>query len=100
VRPEDIARLEPWAAAWYSTVSRSFVDAYLESAAGQPFVPRVRAEQVALLELAMLQKVLYELNYELNNRPDWVSIPLRGLLDLLGTEGTDPVLVESAAPDA
>ena len=99
VRPEDIARLEPWAAAWYSTVSGAFVDAYLESAAGQPFVPRVRAEQVALLELAMLQKVLYELNYELNNRPDWVSIPLRGLLDLLGTEGADPVPDESAAPD-
>ena len=36
------------------------------------------------LELAMLQKVLYELSYELNNRPDWVSIPLRGLLDLFG----------------
>jgi maltose alpha-D-glucosyltransferase / alpha-amylase len=53
-----------------------------------------------LLELAMLQKVLYELNYELNNRPDWVSIPLRGLLDLLGTERTDPVPDESAAPDA
>ena len=85
--------------AWYSTVSGAFVDAYLESAAGQPFVPRVRAEQVALLELAMLQKVLYELNYELNNRPDWVSIPLRGLLDLLGTEGADPVPDESAAPD-
>jgi maltose alpha-D-glucosyltransferase / alpha-amylase len=100
VRPEDIARLEPWAAAWYSTVSSAFVDAYLENAAGQPFVPRVRAEQVALLELAMLQKVLYELNYELNNRPDWVSIPLRGLLDLLGTERTDPVPDESAAPDA
>ena len=33
----------------------------------------------------MLQKVLYELNYELNNRPDWVSIPLRGLLDLFGS---------------
>ena len=32
----------------------------------------------------MLQKVLYELSYELNNRPDWVSIPLRGLLDLFG----------------
>ena len=49
---------------------------------------------VALLELAMLQKVLYELAYELNNRPDWVSIPLRGLLELLGARGsssaTDP----------
>jgi maltose alpha-D-glucosyltransferase/alpha-amylase len=30
----------------------------------------------------MLQKTLYELSYEVNNRPDWVSIPLRGLLEL------------------
>jgi maltose alpha-D-glucosyltransferase/alpha-amylase len=94
VRPEDIARLEPWASAWYATVSAAFVDAYLEGAAGQPFVPRARAEQAALLDLAMLQKVLYELTYELNNRPDWVSIPLRGLLALLSTGMAD------AAPDA
>jgi maltose alpha-D-glucosyltransferase/alpha-amylase len=83
VRPEDIASLEPWATAWYSAVSGAFLEGYLEGAAGQPFVPRERPEVDALLELAMLQKVLYELNYELNNRPDWVSIPLRGLLELL-----------------
>ncbi len=99
VRPEDIARLEPWARAWYATVSAAFVDAYLEGAAGQPFVPRARAEQVALLDLAMLQKVLYELTYELNNRPDWVSIPLRGLLALLGTDDGH-VPTRPAAPDA
>ena len=84
VRPEDVGRLEPWATAWYATVGTAFLGAYLEAAVGQPFVPRDRAEQVALLELSMLQKVLYELDYELNNRPDWVSIPLRGLLELLG----------------
>jgi maltose alpha-D-glucosyltransferase/alpha-amylase len=90
VRPEDVARLEPWATAWYATVGATFVGAYLEKAAGQPFVPSDRAEQLALLELAMLQKVLYELSYELNNRPDWVSIPLRGLLELLGAHPTTP----------
>jgi predicted trehalose synthase len=47
----------------------------------------------------MLQKVLYELTYELNNRPDWVSIPLRGLLALLGTDDAD-VPTALAAPDA
>ena len=84
VRPEDIARLEPWATAWYATVGAAFLGAYLEAAAGQPFVPSDLDEQVALLDRAMLQKVLYELSYELNNRPDWVSIPLRALLELLG----------------
>ncbi|MEP7360623.1 MAG: hypothetical protein ABI744_03500, partial [Chloroflexota bacterium] len=90
VRVEDVARLEPWATAWYATVGAAFIGAYLKEAAGQPFVPSDQAEQAALLELAMLQKVLYELDYELNNRPDWVSIPLRGLLELLGAHAAPP----------
>jgi maltose alpha-D-glucosyltransferase/alpha-amylase len=36
-----------------------------------------------LLDLFVLDKALYELNYELNNRPDWVGIPLRGITELL-----------------
>ena len=82
VRPEDIARLERWAPFWYVNVSASFVHAYLVEARGQPFVPADEGELRTTIELLSLQKVLYELSYELNNRPDWVSIPLRGLLDL------------------
>jgi maltose alpha-D-glucosyltransferase/alpha-amylase len=82
IRPEDVARLEPWAAFWYRWVAVAFLHAYLERAAGQPFLPSSRGQLAALLEVAALQKVLYEIVYELNNRPDWVSIPLRGLLEL------------------
>ena len=46
-------------------------------------MPETSDELIAVLNLAMLQKVLYELNYELNNRPDWVRIPLWGIFDLL-----------------
>ncbi len=45
------------------------------------------AQRDALLRLFMLDKALYELNYELNNRPDWVRIPLWGIFDLLGDTG-------------
>ena len=38
----------------------------------------------------MLEKALYELDYELNNRPDWVRIPLRGIFDLLRTAELRP----------
>jgi maltose alpha-D-glucosyltransferase/alpha-amylase len=38
-----------------------------------------------LLDAFVLEKAVYELNYELNNRPDWVRIPLRGILQLLET---------------
>ncbi|HUP83927.1 MAG TPA: maltose alpha-D-glucosyltransferase [Candidatus Limnocylindria bacterium] len=100
VRPEDVARLEPWASAWHSTVSATFLDAYMTDAVGQPFVPTEESEQAALLELAMLQKVLYELAYELNNRPDWVSIPLRGLLEIMGARSAPPGQVTPIAADA
>ena len=36
-----------------------------------------------LLDLFLLEKALYEVRYELQNRPDWVVIPLRGILSLL-----------------
>jgi maltose alpha-D-glucosyltransferase/alpha-amylase len=82
VRPEDRTRLERWASFWYVNVAATYLKAYLASARGQAFVPEDEEELRTTLELAMLQKVLYELSYELNMRPDWVSIPLRGLLDL------------------
>ncbi|HEV3486306.1 MAG TPA: hypothetical protein VG106_12925, partial [Vicinamibacterales bacterium] len=69
---------------WYLWVAATYMRAYLAEAEGREFLPDTRAELVDVLNLAMLQKVLYELNYELNNRPDWVSIPLRGLLDIMG----------------
>ena len=40
-----------------------------------------------LLELLLLEKALYELAYEAEHRPDWLHIPLSGLLDLLGPAG-------------
>jgi maltose alpha-D-glucosyltransferase/alpha-amylase len=85
IRSEDVANLEPWATFWYLSVAGAFLRAYLEEAASQPFIPTDPAQLAALLELSTLQKVLYELDYELNNRPDWVSIPLRGLLELMGS---------------
>jgi maltose alpha-D-glucosyltransferase/alpha-amylase len=63
--------------------SSAFLDAYFTAVDGAPFVPAANAERDALLEMFVLDKALYELNYELNNRPDWVRIPLRGILDLL-----------------
>jgi maltose alpha-D-glucosyltransferase/alpha-amylase len=47
------------------------------------FVPADPAQRDGLLRLFVLDKALYELNYELNNRPEWVRIPLWGILDLL-----------------
>ncbi len=54
------------------------------SAGNAPFLPEDPGQRGALLKLFLIDKALYELQYELNNRPDWVRIPLRGLTELAG----------------
>ena len=82
-RPEDMGRLEPWAAYWQHWISVRFVQSYLTTAAGASFLPPERRDLVTLLEAFVLDKALYELHYELNNRLDWVRIPLQSALRLL-----------------
>jgi maltose alpha-D-glucosyltransferase/alpha-amylase len=82
-RPEDFARLEPWAELWQQWVSAAFLRAYRESAGSAAILPALPEDFAALLDAFMLDKAFYELAYELNNRPDWVRIPLRGILSLL-----------------
>jgi maltose alpha-D-glucosyltransferase/alpha-amylase len=80
VRPEDRELGEEWAAVWYRWVAATFLDGYLGSIRGRGLVPEDAAEIGILLDVHLLEKALYELAYELNNRPSWVSIPLRGIL--------------------
>jgi maltose alpha-D-glucosyltransferase/alpha-amylase len=83
VRPEDQQRLEPAARFWYRWVSVAFLKAYLHAAGGAVFVPSAPEALALLLDVYLLEKALYEIKYELNNRPEWVHIPLRGIQDLL-----------------
>ncbi|HBX42569.1 MAG TPA: alpha-amylase, partial [Deltaproteobacteria bacterium] len=84
-RTDDAARLEPWGHCWNLWVSAAFLKAYLKGASQASFLPRSREELSSLLSVYLLEKSIYELGYELNNRPDWVKLPLRGILELLGT---------------
>jgi maltose alpha-D-glucosyltransferase/alpha-amylase len=84
-RPE-FERLEPWARLWHTWASAAFLRSYFGTAGHAPFVPPDSMQRDMLLRLFVLDKALYELNYELNNRPDWVRIPLRGVLGLLNGE--------------
>jgi maltose alpha-D-glucosyltransferase / alpha-amylase len=83
-RAEELARLEPWAAAWQRWTGSAFLTGYLSTAGAASFVPPDSLQGATLLQLFVLDKALYEMNYELNNRPDWARIPLRGLAELLG----------------
>jgi maltose alpha-D-glucosyltransferase / alpha-amylase len=69
---------------WSNRLASDFMKEYdrtVAGAANQPTDPESRRQ---LLELFLLQKVFYEINYEASNRPDWLAIPIRGALDLLG----------------
>ena len=83
VRPEDLAQLEPWAKVWHAWVSSAFVESYLETVRPGRLLPEDPAALGLLFDVHALEKSLYELGYELNNRPSWVSIPLRGILSVL-----------------
>jgi maltose alpha-D-glucosyltransferase/alpha-amylase len=82
-RPADFPRLESWARIWQTWAMASFLRGYFHKAGGAIFLPAVSSQRDALLRFFMLNKALYELNYELNNRPEWVRIPLWGVFDLI-----------------
>jgi maltose alpha-D-glucosyltransferase/alpha-amylase len=84
-RRSDWDRMETWARIWQTWTTSAFLREYFSATAGALFVPAVASQRDALLEVFVLDKALYELNYELNNRPDWVRIPLYGIVDLLGS---------------
>ncbi|MEI7781717.1 MAG: hypothetical protein WCJ18_07310 [Planctomycetota bacterium] len=67
-RPEDLEQLEACYLAAYRTI-----------AGGQPWWPAAPREAAALLAIYKLDKAIYELAYELQNRPDWVDVPLAAL---------------------
>ena len=83
-RPGDPALLQPWLAFWYVHVSAAFLRGYREATGNGVFVPADDEEFARLLDAFLLEKAIYELGYELNNRPDWVLIPVRGITELLG----------------
>ena len=77
----DYERLAPHAEDWVARVRRAFLGAYEEAVRGSELYDDLGGVQ-DLLALFELEKALYELRYELNNRPGWVGIPLTGILAL------------------
>ncbi|MEX2503959.1 MAG: putative maltokinase, partial [Egicoccus sp.] len=76
--------LRGWLDYWHRWVSAGFLNGYLEAAEGSAFLPADPEHTRILLDAFLLEKAIYELGYELNNRPEWVDIPLRGIADVLG----------------
>jgi len=86
LRPEDLPMLEQWAQAWYLWVSATFLKSYMELMSDTPILPQDPEGVKTILDAYLIEKAIYEVNYELNNRPDWVGLPLKGILQVLVTE--------------
>jgi len=90
-RMDNYDEMRGWAADWERRVREAFLEGYEGGVAGCPSYPEDQGQAGALIELFTLEKALYEIRYELDNRPDWVGIPVRGILGLLdGRTGEEP----------
>ncbi|MDD4877040.1 MAG: maltose alpha-D-glucosyltransferase, partial [Dehalococcoidales bacterium] len=85
-RPEDdVPLLQHWAQYWYTWVSVAFSSAYIDIATKQGLISDNIEQLGILLDAHILEKAIYEIGYELNNRPDWVNVPLQGILQVMET---------------
>jgi maltose alpha-D-glucosyltransferase/alpha-amylase len=80
---EEENKMMPFVNAWIHYVSGFFMDAYLKTVRNTGIVPADRDELRIMLENYLVEKGIYSLNYELNNRPEWVIVPLRSLLSFV-----------------
>ena len=83
VREEDIPYLRKWADYWVGEVSDGFLHEYRDTTQDAEFLPRDEGQFQDLLRAFLFDKALYEVRYEMNNRPAWLDIPLSGILQLL-----------------
>lgn len=83
IREEDIEKLIPKVEQWYHYMSGFFMKAYLDTVDGLSFIPKESGDLHILMQTFLLQKAVYELNYEVNNRPSWVTVPLRGIKSII-----------------
>ncbi len=79
--------LHQWAQYWYTWVSVVFLNTYLDITRQAGLIPEDPEQLKILLDAFLLEKAIYEVNYELNNRPDWIMVPLQGILQMLEAEG-------------
>jgi maltose alpha-D-glucosyltransferase/alpha-amylase len=75
--------LATWLDWWHDWAAAGFLSGYLDTAEGQAFLPADPDHTRLLLDAFLLEKAVYELGYEMNNRPAWVGIPLAGIAQVL-----------------
>ena len=85
LQADNRAILASWADYWFKWIGSIYLKEYLGVAGAGGFLPPGIEEKRLLLESYLLEKAVYELGYELNNRPDWVKIPIAGILHVMNS---------------
>jgi maltose alpha-D-glucosyltransferase / alpha-amylase len=80
------AHVDSLALQWRDMASREFLRSYRNTAGDARFLPASQADFDAFLRILLLEKAIYELGYELNNRPAWLAIPLEGIRDIVASQ--------------
>ena len=83
INQEQMEALRPWRRLWRNAVSASFLKSYFQTIGTSALLPKSDEARTVLLETCLLEKAIYELAYEMNHRPAWVEIPMRGILNIL-----------------
>jgi maltose alpha-D-glucosyltransferase/alpha-amylase len=87
VRPEDAEWLSQWIEPWFTYVTGVFLNGYMDTVDGVDFVPEDPEELRVILDVFILEKAVYEIGYEINNRPGWLKIPVNGIQFVLDRMG-------------
>ncbi|MCF8235857.1 MAG: maltose alpha-D-glucosyltransferase [Bacteroidales bacterium] len=82
-RPDSEELLRDWINPWYEVVSALFLHAYLKENSATGIIPDTEEDLKTLLHVYLMEKAVYELGYEINNRPGWTEIPVKGIQSLL-----------------
>jgi maltose alpha-D-glucosyltransferase/alpha-amylase len=85
-RTLDLVRqntLRVWSDAWLDAVRTAFLDSYRDTLGESPLAPRDPVSFQRVLSVFELEKAVYELGYEMNNRPAWIWIPIQGIRTIL-----------------
>jgi maltose alpha-D-glucosyltransferase/alpha-amylase len=82
---ESRPKFEPWLRLWDQAVGSVYLRAYRKTMGQSEIVPSTDDEWSVMLPAYLLNKAVYEIGYELNNRPAWLQIPLKGILELMNS---------------
>jgi maltose alpha-D-glucosyltransferase/alpha-amylase len=85
-RPRIREALIPWAGDWEHQTVEAFLDGYRSAIGDCPSYPSDHDTAQRLVTLFIIEKAFYEIAYEAANRPSWLSIPINGLIRLLGPD--------------